>query len=52
MIANGRVIVTGKNENTGVVTIEYADAHNQAIRTVWYRTLHNAGAYGWIFCPI
>ena len=46
MIANGRVIVTGKNENTGVVTIEYADAHNQAIRTVWYRTLHNAGAYG------
>jgi adenine-specific DNA-methyltransferase len=46
MIANGRVIVTGKNENTGVVTIEYADAHNQAIRTVWYRTMHNAGAYG------
>jgi len=46
MIADGRVIITGKNEKTNVVTIEYADVHNQAIRTVWYRTLHNAGAYG------
>lgn len=46
MIDAGRVIITGKNEATGVVTIEYADVHNQAIRTVWYRTLHNAGAYG------
>lgn len=46
MIADDRVLITGRNEETGVVSIEYADAHNQAIRTVWYRTLHNAGAYG------
>ncbi len=46
MVDNGKVIITGKDEKTGIVNIEYADAHNQAIRTVWYRTLHNAGAYG------
>lgn len=46
MIENGTIVITGKDENTGVVSIEYANEHSQAIRTVWYRTRHNAGVYG------
>lgn len=46
MIEDGTVIITGKNSETGVVTIEYATSHTQAVRTVWYRTRHNAGVYG------
>ena len=46
MIEDGTVIITGKNEKTGVVSIEYAESHTQAVRTVWYRTRHNAGVYG------
>lgn len=46
MIEDGTVVITGKNENTGVVNIEYAEEHSQAVRTVWYRTRHNAGVYG------
>ncbi len=46
MIECGEVIVTGRNEQTGVVKIEYAQEHSQAVRTVWYRTRHNAGVYG------
>ncbi|MDD7637165.1 MAG: DNA methyltransferase [Clostridiales bacterium] len=46
MIEDGTVIITGKNEQTGVVNIEYAEEHSQAVRTVWYRTRHNAGVYG------
>lgn len=46
MIEKGTVVITGKNELTGVVEIEYAQEHNQAVRTVWYRTRHNAGSYG------
>lgn len=46
MIEDGTIIITGKDENTGVVSIEYANEHSQAIRTVWHRTRHNAGVYG------
>ena len=46
MIEDGTVVITGKNEKTGVVNIEYAEEHSQAVRTVWYRTRHNAGVYG------
>ena len=46
MIASGEVIIIGINEETGVVKTEYAQEHSQAVRTVWYRTRHNAGAYG------
>lgn len=46
MIEDGTVIITGKNNETGVVTIEYTTSHTQSIRTVWYRTRHNAGVYG------
>lgn len=46
MIDDGTIVITGRDVNTGVVSIEYANEHSQAIRTVWYRTRHNAGVYG------
>lgn len=46
MIDDGSIVITGKDPETGVVLIEYTEAHSQAIRTVWHRTRHNAGVYG------
>lgn len=46
MIENGEIKIVGVNEKTGVVKIEYSNEHTQAVRTVWYRTRHNAGTYG------
>lgn len=46
MIESGEIVIIGKNEDTGVVKIEYANEHSQAVRTVWHRTRHNAGVYG------
>lgn len=46
MIEDGTIIITGKDPKTGVVEIKYAEGKTQAIRTVWYRTRHNAGVYG------
>lgn len=46
MIESGEINIIGKDENTGVVRIEYAKEHSQAVRTVWHRTRHNAGVYG------
>ena len=45
-IANGEIIITGRDEKTGVVNIEFASNNNRTIKTVWHRTLHDAGAYG------
>lgn len=46
MIESGEVVITGRDQKTGVVDVEYANSHAQAIRTVWYRTRHNAGSHG------
>lgn len=46
MIEEGKIIIVGRNERTGVVEIDYADANTRAIKTIWHRTLHDAGAYG------
>lgn len=46
MIESGKINIVGKDEKTGVVKIEYAQEHSQAVRTVWHRTRHNAGVYG------
>jgi adenine-specific DNA-methyltransferase len=46
LIEEGTIIIKGKNKDTGVVEIEFSEEKNQAIRTVWYRTKHNAGVYG------
>ena len=46
MIEDGTVRISGWNQETGVVSIEFTNGKNQAIRTVWYRKRHNAGVYG------
>lgn len=46
MIEDGTIEIVGRDEKTGVVSIQYSNEHSQAIRTVWYRTRHNAGVYG------
>lgn len=46
LIEEGTIIITGRDKDTGVVEIEFSEEKNQAIRTVWYRTKHNAGVYG------
>jgi len=45
-ITEGKIIITGFDEERNCVTVEYADARTRAIKTVWHRTLHDAGAYG------
>lgn len=45
-IANGEIVITGRDETTGVVNIEFASNNNKTIKTIWHRTLHDAGAYG------
>ena len=37
---------TGIVNNTNVVKIEYATETSYIIKTVWHRTLHDAGTYG------
>lgn len=45
-IANGEIVIAGRDEVTGVVNIEFASRNNKTIKTIWHRTLHDAGAYG------
>ena len=45
-IERGEIIITGRNNVTGAVDVEYAGEINQLVRTVWYRNSHNAGTYG------
>ena len=46
MIDDGRIRIVDRDPKTGVVSIEYTDGNNRAIKTVWHRSLHDAGAYG------
>ncbi|NLK00590.1 MAG: site-specific DNA-methyltransferase [Clostridia bacterium] len=45
-IERGDIIITGRDEITGAVNVEYAKKTEQLVRTVWYRNSHNAGTYG------
>lgn len=45
-IETGELIITGRDRVTGTVSVEYATAQEKQIKTVWHRTLHDAGAYG------
>lgn len=45
-IERGEIIITGRNNVTGAVEVEYDGEINQLVRTVWYRNTHNAGTYG------
>lgn len=46
LIEEGKIIITDRDPVTNVVTVEYASSENRVIKTVWHRTLHDAGAYG------
>lgn len=45
-IDSGEIIITGRDPVTNVVEVEYIGEKNQEIRTVWNRSLHNAGSHG------
>lgn len=45
-IEEGRIVITGRDSITGVVSVEHASTENRVIKTVWHRTSHDAGAYG------
>ena len=47
-IENGAIVITGKDEVTGSVAVEYArkEARQRPIKTVWHRPLHDSGIYG------
>jgi len=45
-IEDGKIIITGIDPDTGVVTVEYVGNENRVVKTVWHRTSHDAGAYG------
>ncbi len=42
----GEIVITRRDSITNVVTIEFASSKNRAIKTVWHRSRHDAGAYG------
>lgn len=46
LIKTGGIVITDRDPVTNVVKIEYASDKNRAIKTVWHRTRHDAGAYG------
>lgn len=45
-IENGQIKVVSYDEKRNVVDIEYSESRTRAIKTVWHRTRHDAGAYG------
>ena len=47
-IENGEIVIVGRDEKTGSVQIEYADADSRLrnIKTVWHRGIHDSGIYG------
>ena len=48
MIDDGHIRIVDKDPVTEVVSIEYNNSNNRAIKTIWHRSrsLHDAGAYG------
>lgn len=47
-IEDGEIVITGRDEVSGSVSIEYAslDARLRNIKTVWHRGIHDSGIYG------
>ncbi|WAR45108.1 site-specific DNA-methyltransferase [Methylomonas rapida] len=45
-IETGDLIITGRDEVTNVVEVEYAATKLFQPKTVWHRSIHDAGAYG------
>ena len=45
-IEQGDIKIVDRDPVTGVVKIEYNNEDTRVVKTVWHRTLHDAGAYG------
>jgi len=45
-IETGELQVVGFDEIKNVIDVEYADSKDRQVKTVWHRTIHDAGAYG------
>ncbi len=45
-IETGELKIIGYDKQRNVVDVEYIDAPEKQIKTVWHRSLHDAGAYG------
>lgn len=45
-IDTGTIVIIGHDQIRNTVEVEYAEARTRAIKTVWHRTVHDAGAYG------
>lgn len=45
-IDTGTIDIIGHDQIRNTVEVEYAEARTRAIKTVWHRTVHDAGAYG------
>ena len=45
-VVSGAIHIIGKDEERNTVFVEYADSKTRAVKTVWHRTKHDAGAYG------
>ena len=45
-IAEGELIITGRDEQRGCVEVAYAVAEQRSIKTVWHRPTHDSGVYG------
>jgi adenine-specific DNA-methyltransferase len=45
-IESGVIKIVDRNPDTNAVNIEYAEAQERQIKTVWHRGVHDAGNYG------
>src|SRR5438034_8115269 len=45
-IDKGIIKIVARDEQTGSVSVEYAETQQRQIKTVWHRRLHDAGNYG------
>jgi adenine-specific DNA-methyltransferase len=45
-IERGEIEIVNRDPITGVVEIDYVNENTRVIKTVWHRTLHDAGVYG------
>lgn len=45
-IEEGVIRIVGRDADSGAVTVEYTEAQQRSIKTVWHRATHDAGTYG------
>lgn len=45
-IADGELLIVGRDETLGCVEVAYANSEQRSLKTVWNRPLHDSGVYG------